>query len=62
MAKTKKKTVKPKEINYSFPTKSRCKRCGSLNTTAVRTHKNKQYRRCRSAVCRHKYAVIGDIV
>lgn len=44
---------------YAFPTRSRCPRCGSLNTVARKTELGKQYRECRMAVCRLKYCVIG---
>ena len=47
---------------YSFPSKSRCPRCKSLDTVAVSTQENIQYRLCRVAICRWKYAVIGGKV
>ena len=45
---------------YSFPTRSLCPRCGGNQTQAYSTHKNIQYRKCMSPVCRHRYIVIGE--
>lgn len=54
---------KPKEKNvYSFPTQSRCPRCQTVDTQAVSTQLNVQYRKCLRAVCRHTYTVIGKKV
>ena len=49
---------------WSFPTISRCPRCGSDNTIATRTDTKKgwQYRLCRQAVCRKSYPVKGEKV
>ena len=44
---------------YAFPTRSRCPRCGSLNTEAYTTQGDIQRRRCRVPVCRRKYHVVG---
>ena len=49
-----------KEIRYSFPTVSRCPRCGSTNTRAYSTKKQVQYRVCLAPICRHKYSVYGQ--
>lgn len=35
------------EAAYSFPTKSRCPFCGSLNTVAENTKGGVQYRKCK---------------
>jgi outer membrane biosynthesis protein TonB len=48
-----------KKSQYSFPTKSECPRCKATDTTAYATKGNVQYRRCRRAVCRWLYHVIG---
>lgn len=50
------------EKAYAFPTKSRCPRCRSLNTTRRSQKEATQYRRCQQAVCRHKYTVTGTQV
>lgn len=44
---------------YSFPTKSRCPRCGSLDTGRRSEHGDTQYRVCRVTVCRKNFAVKG---
>ncbi len=51
-----------KKDSYSFPTRSRCPRCGAIETEAYRTDGKVQYRRCRRAVCRINYQVIGTKV
>ena len=48
--------------NWAFPTKSACPRCKVLDTEATSTQGDRQYRRCRRAVCRHKYSVKGTPV
>ena len=56
------KEEKPKEkfIVYSYPSRSKCPRCGTVDTKATSTHRGTQYRKCLGAICRHKYAVKGD--
>jgi len=49
----------PKPVEYSFPTKSRCPRCGSTNTTRTSSYNATQYRQCRMPVCRHRFSVKG---
>ena len=49
-------------VQYAFPTKSPCPRCGGTNTISRRTAGDTQYRVCRSAVCRRKYSVKGTVV
>lgn len=51
-----------KIVEYAFPSKSKCPRCKSLDTVAVSTQKNIQYRLCRVAICRWKYTVLGEKV
>jgi len=46
-------------VEYAFPTKSRCPRCGVSDTIAVSTAKNIQYRKCRQGICRQTYKVVG---
>ncbi len=53
--------LKRKDI-YSFPSKSACPRCRTLNTQAVSTQGNTQYRKCGNAVCRWTYKEIGSPV
>ncbi|MBA7650353.1 hypothetical protein ES703_58156 [subsurface metagenome] len=48
-----------KKRNYVFPTPSKCPRCRGMDTVAYRTDGKTQYRRCRRAVCLHRYYVIG---
>ena len=49
---------------YSFPTVSKCPRCGTTETKATHTDgKNgRQYRQCQRAICRKNYTVEGEIV
>ena len=49
-------------VKYAFPSKSRCPRCGVLNTVAYTTRGPIQYRQCQRAVCRRKYSVTGTPV
>lgn len=44
---------------FSFPNRSRCQRCGGLNTEAYSTKGPVQYRRCLSATCRETYKAGG---
>lgn len=48
-----------KKKTHVFPTPSKCPRCRSVDTEAYRTDGKIQYRRCRRAVCRCRYHVIG---
>jgi len=63
MARTKTKPEAPKKETgspvYSYPTKSRCPRCGSLQTDRLWEYEGVQHRRCRAAICRHKYKIHG---
>ena len=47
---------------YVFPTPSKCPRCKTIDTEAYSTNGNIQYRRCRRAVCRHRYSIFGTPV
>lgn len=51
----------PKEA-YAFPTKSRCPRCGALDTKATSTQGKIQHRQCQRAICRRRYTVKGEII
>lgn len=53
---------KQPEQAWAFPTKSRCPRCGSIQTKAYRVEGGVQYRECQSAVCRKRYRVDGEAV
>jgi hypothetical protein len=66
--KTKQDTTKPEALKektgspvYSYPTKSRCPRCRSLNTTRVGEHQGIQYRQCQVPICRNRYSVQGSL-
>lgn len=48
-----------KRGEYSFPSRSRCRRCRLTNTVAYKTRGARQYRRCRNPVCHHRYIEEG---
>jgi len=48
------------QVEYAFPTKGRCPRCGVTDTIATSTQGDTQYRQCRRAVCRKTFAVKGN--
>jgi len=50
------------KTKWSFPTQSKCPRCGGFNTLAVSTQKSVQYRQCRAAICLKRYTVFGKKV
>jgi len=54
----------PKQKKWSFPTVSRCPRCGTTETICRRTDNKlgRQYRICKRAVCRKTYTVFGEKV
>lgn len=62
----KRKSVKgverEKRLVWAFPSKSRCPRCGTINTKMYSSNQNIQYRKCMNAVCRNTYKVIGVLV
>jgi phage FluMu protein Com len=47
---------------HSYPTQSRCPRCKTLNTMAVKSREGVQTRICRNTVCRKRYTVQGTPV
>ncbi len=49
---------------YSFPTVSRCPRCGTTDTICRRTdsQNGRQYRQCTRAICRFNYSVNGILI
>jgi hypothetical protein len=49
-------------IVWSYPNRSRCPRCGGIDTEAYASVDGVQYRRCRSAACRNRYKVNGNVV
>ena len=51
---------KKKQVEYSFPNRSRCPRCRVTNTEAYATRQETQYRRCRGATCGKRYTVKAD--
>jgi len=56
-------TEKPQK-RWSFPTVSKCPRCGLTDTICRRTDNKlgRQYRICQRAVCRKTYTVFGEKV
>ena len=52
-------TTRPEPV-YSFPTRSRCPRCGAPDTKATSTQGEIQYRECIRPVCRHTFKVQGS--
>ena len=57
-------TPKKKRKQWSFPTVSKCPRCGTTDTICRHTDSQNgwQYRQCQRAICRHKYTVRGTKV
>lgn len=51
-----------KKPKWSFPTVSRCPRCGVTDTEATSTQGDTQYRKCRRGTCRKAYSVKGTRV
>lgn len=51
----------PKPV-YSFPSRSRCPRCGSTQTERYASSGRIQRRRCRVPTCRLRYKVTGTAV
>ena len=51
--------VRPTEPVYAFPTKAKCPRCGSANTTRYASRGDTQYRECRVPTCRKHFTVKG---
>lgn len=49
-------------VEYAFLSKSRCPRCGGLNTEAYSTKGSVRYRRCLAPTCRENYKEIGSLV
>lgn len=49
----------PQEVVYSFPSKSRCPRCGTLDTKRTGSYADTQYRECKAPICGKKYSVVG---
>jgi len=47
------------DVAYAFPSKSRCPRCGTLETRQRSTKGRVQYRQCTRAICRWRYQVFG---
>jgi len=60
----KKDVTRHRERTWSFPTVTRCPRCGSTDTICRRTdvQKGVQYRKCRMAVCHYNFCVRGKKV
>jgi len=51
--------VTEKKVKYIFPNAAQCPRCKTYDTEATSTRGNKQYRRCRRAICLWRYCVTG---
>lgn len=60
-AETKDTSNKKRKKEWSFPTVSKCPRCGTTDTICKRTDIKMgwQYRQCQRAICRHRYRVQG---
>lgn len=54
-------TEKPQR-QWSFPTASKCPRCGATDTKATHTDNKigRQYRQCQRGICRKNYSVDGE--
>jgi len=63
MAKKVKEPKADKKV-FSFPSKSRCPRCGTMNTRRVGENRggNIQYRVCTAPVCAKRYSEFGKEV
>jgi hypothetical protein len=61
VAEKSKPETKKKQKQWSFPTVSKCPRCGTTDTICARTDPKMgwQYRKCQRAICRHRYRVQG---
>lgn len=46
-------------VRWSFPTRSKCPRCGGFYTRATSTQGNVQYRKCMIPICQKRYSVLG---
>lgn len=46
-------------VVWSFPSRSRCRRCGSIQTTRTSQDGPTQYRQCQVPTCRHRYKEHG---
>ena len=46
-------------VVYSFPSKSRCPRCGQIHTVAYAIHGKIQYRKCLNTICKFTYKETG---
>jgi len=60
-AQTKEIGKRARKKEWSFPTVSKCPRCGTTDTRCERTDSKMgwQYRLCQRAICRHRYRVQG---
>lgn len=61
--------VKPEELPppptarvWTWPGKSRCPRCSSIETVRVSDDGPTQYRRCTRPICRHSFKVQGNAI
>jgi hypothetical protein len=56
------KAAAPEPPAFSFPGRSRCPRCHSLDTERTGDDGKTQYRRCRRVHCRAPYKIQGTVV
>lgn len=56
---TKRKKSKKNRQKFTFPKQPRCPRCNYVQTRAVSTQGQNQYRRCLNAICRNRFTVVG---
>jgi len=45
---------------FAFPNRSRCPRCGTIDTMAYASHDGVQLRRCQAPTCLYQYKVVGQ--
>ncbi len=55
------KKHKKKRQKFRFPKQPRCPRCNYVQTRAVSTQGQNQYRRCLNAICRNRFTVVGSV-
>ena len=56
------KKKRSRKQRWSFPTVSRCPRCGGTQTQAYSTQGKVQYRKCLAPVCQKRYSAMGTKV
>jgi Zn ribbon nucleic-acid-binding protein len=57
--------AKPRKADapvYAFPSRSRCPRCGSVDTKRYSQVDSIQYRECLRPTCNHHYRIMGKTI